>query len=90
MVIRFAKTRNPAAFVDMRLQDRQMVIRFAKARNPATFVDMRLKDKQNNGDPFCKSQKFCYVSRHETWRKTTHGDTFCKSQKFCYVCRHET
>ena len=47
MVIRFAKARNPATFVDMRLKNKQhMVIRFAKARNPAMFVDMRLKNKQ--------------------------------------------
>ena len=46
MVIRFAKARNPATFVDMRLKDRQhMIKRFAKARNPATFVDMRLNDR---------------------------------------------
>ena len=44
MLIRFAKARNPATFVDMTPKDRQrMVILFAKTRNPATFLDMRFK-----------------------------------------------
>ena len=45
MVIRLAKARNPATFVDMRQDIQHMVLRFAKARNPAMFVDMRLKGR---------------------------------------------